>query len=196
MKTIHSQRLLDAQKALVEALNDNSSHPLNKTISPGGAELIPSVLYFTAEGTNNKTIKFVDSGKSKTVGIQNFKKDMLDSNEPFVVTHIAVLVGKEPTTGGKSIEAASYDDAAPGEVRNAELIISQDGRGKIAELLVDALHNPNTTRTQDERFKELEFYPVILDDKEFQVEMNCPANIPNDSKYFIKVVAKGYKLKR
>ncbi len=155
--------------------------------------LHPVTHYVTAKVTGT-TIKFVESSKNNTVGVQTFNSDKLDANKPLVLCGIAAVYAKEATADNKTVATASYDKTAPAELVNGEIVLSQENRGDLVDMLLSQAFNQNTTTHNLEREFEVADMPIIKDKSSFKLEAEIPAALASGSDHFVRVELRGYTI--
>lgn len=130
-----------------------------------GGQFYPrtAVKYVSGLSTGIEQTELVLAKNSKSIGVRNIDKDMLDF--PFLVT--GVRINFDTTTGANvTPETANYKDAAPVYWQNGELRISQDEL--LSELPVSVIsNNYAATSNQDDVFPVAPF--LIRERKAFKI---------------------------
>lgn len=95
----------------------------------------------------------LEAGTKKEVGITNFETgDVLPAGVHFLVTEARILFD---TTADVTPKTAVWKGTAPAPWMNGELIVSQDGAGRLFETSISDLTNSKASASNDDDFREI-----------------------------------------
>lgn len=117
--------------------------------------------------------KFLGNEDDKAQGINNVDKGRLPSNELFIFNEISVNYSKGAT--GK-VGTSTYNTPLPGELRNCEFQITQNGRD-IVNLPLASLSNPFDGNNTQDFYTTLGSLAYIMDDTGFEVYIKFPNGV-------------------
>lgn len=155
------------------------------------------VLYIHGELTGGNTIfLFKDLVKDKAeIGITNFDGNQLNQGKNAVIDAISIEIGVS-ADGSQTATQVEYGTKADLAIQNAEFTFSVDGND-IINLPVWEAHNPNTTRTNDEKYRDLGHLPVIEAMKPCEATFKFPTGVTPDAtggkKHFVRVALRVLK---
>ncbi len=137
------------------------------------------ILYVVAEVTAGTTIvNAFDTIERKAVGITNFDKNMLAQGRNAVITEVKLEYGTLLTAnyGGTFENTApfvNFNEAAPAYILNTKLKFTDDEK-PLLEFPIKEIHNPNTTRTNDEGYRVLGDLRMIESERELVLALESP----------------------
>lgn len=141
------------------------------------------VLYLTGEIVSSGRDEYFQAIIKKEIGVTNFDRNQLNPGRNGVATAAAFEYAsntKADNTGEWKQYVKTLDfskEEAPGTLKNAETVFS-DNVKPLIELPVYELHNPNTTRTNDEKYRELGDLRVLESDIDFTFTIKFPEGAP------------------
>lgn len=95
----------------------------------------------------------LEAGTKKEVGVTNFETgDVLPAGVHLLVTGIRILFD---TTAAVTAKTAVWKSDAPAPWMNGELIISQDGAGRLLESSISDLTNFKASASNDDDFRDI-----------------------------------------
>lgn len=98
--------------------------------------------------------ELLESGTKKEVGITNFENgDVLPAKSHLFVTHARLVF--DSTTANVTPKIAKWADSAPVAWLNGEIVISQDGAGKLLQTAISDLTNVKASTGNDDDFREV-----------------------------------------
>lgn len=136
---------------------------------------------------------FLDNTQDKIQGICNVDKARLPSKEAFVFSQVGVFY-KTDAAADKAGEVL-YDAAVPAALRNADLVIEQDGR-EVLNIPIASLNNSNAAVTTSDDFYELGSLACLADNTAFEFHIKYPpgVTVPAGTPYhYLEVRLKGWK---
>lgn len=149
------------------------------------------VLYIVGEVTAGGKINLFEALTEQIarVGVTNFDGNQLNAGSNAVIDAVSISVGISPD-GSADPKNLAFDDAAEAALQNAEFRFEVDGK-EIIKLPVFEAHNPNTTRTNDEKYRGLGHLPIIEAQKTCQAWVEFPTGITPDTtggkKHYVRV---------
>ena len=137
-----------------------------------------TVLYIVGEVTSGTTelFKQLTSEKQK-VGFTNFDGEKLNSGRNAVIDAISITVAT--STSATSPAGLDFSEKADPAILNA-IFSWTNGRKKVIELPVFDVHNPNTTRSNDELFRGLGHLPILEANEINKCDFEFPVGVTPD----------------
>jgi len=180
----HQERVLAAQA--YQKFNTN------KGIQQNGKApvLVPFYHVFTAKITGT-TVDFIVSGETKAVGQKTFDGSALPAGKDMVIAAIKSEYATAATDAGL-IASSDYSADAPSALIAGDFKITQGDRGVLAELLLDAMINNNTTPNNNDKELVLPDMPVIQGDMEFEAQSKLPVALAGGVDHYCKITVRGY----
>jgi len=149
------------------------------------------VEYITGEVTAGGKIDLFEaiSESISRIGINSFDGRRYNTLSNAVIDAVTVEVA---TTTSATATAAEliFDDAMDVAIVNSNIIFSADGK-QLFDLPIREVHNPNTTRLNDEKYRGIGHLPIIESEKNLKCEIDFPTGVTPDTtggkRHFLKV---------
>lgn len=165
-------------------------------IENGKAQLKKSIAYVRKEITiGGGTIPLIDSNTKELQGISSFAGNSL----PKFVNQFfdRVSLGYVAAGAGSSPANLSYDRSFPAGLRNANLVIKQDGDVVVSIPCTELDSNGVAIDSLSGRFEHLGGVHMIREEKQFSIELMFPENATGTTtegeKDFVEVMIDGIK---
>lgn len=193
------QRKVSNQKLVAEAntakSNGGSQYGLagcavDPATGKSTKETQDGVLYIVGEVTAGGKINLFEALTEQIarVGVTNFDGNQLNSGSNAVLDAVSISVAINDA--GVDPKNLAFDDTAEAALQNAEFRFEVDGK-EIIKMPVFEAHNPNTTRTNDEKYRGLGHLPIIEAQKTCQAWIEFPTGITPDTtggkKHYVRV---------
>lgn len=117
--------------------------------------------------------KFLSNEDDKATGLINIKNGILPTNEIFIFNEISVGYAKGAT--GKA-GALTYGTPLPGEVRNCEFEIVQNGKA-VVNMPIASLNNPYDGTTATDAFTAIGSLAYLIDNVSFEIFIKFPTGV-------------------
>jgi len=166
----------------------NSNGSSSKTTQDG-------VLYFVGEVTDGGKINLFEAIVQETsasrVGLTNFDGNKLAAGSNAVLDAISIEVATtNDTDGHPDMKGLDYSESADPAIKAAEFRFTVDGKEKI-NIPVYEIHNANSTRTNDEKYRELGHLPIIEALQQVEAWFNFPSGVApsgaDGKRHYVKV---------
>jgi len=135
--------------------------------SPQKLTVQPAELFNRAKiDTASSTYDFLDNTVDKAIGVCNIPNAKLPTYNAFIFNRIKV--GYSGSLINNSAATQLYNDDVIKELRNAEVLIEQNGR-VVVDLPFAAIHNPHQTTGNNinDQYLDLGSMAYLVDDTEF-----------------------------
>lgn len=182
-----------ANTAFAQAASNPAMAQVAQTTQNGQAVVKSAdrVLYVTMEvkGGSDEAFKIISK---KETGVTNFDKDALPLMHNAIVDGAALEYGTLPIANDgeftKVVQSVDFSAEAPAFILNSDFSFSVDDK-RIIDLPGYELHNRNTTRVNDEKFRSIGDTPIIVSQKpcKFQIETPGAANLDTSTvRHFVR----------
>ena len=203
MNSIQNRSKIIAAFQFLVAISSAFSSELAGLINPGhGREiqvgLKPTTLYVRKDATNaSSRWSIIDENTIKLDGVSSFSKTSLPKNEAIVFDKIAI--GYAEGAAGKEGSLA-YSTDLPASLRNADLVIIQNGR-EVISIPVSDLAKTGAPGNSDDLYHDLESFQYLVDDQPMQWDLRFPAGqslapATAGNSTYVEVRVKGFKTQR
>lgn len=201
-------------KNRVELIQEKVSGRFSKAVQAGEVTLssdgnIPKtadrILFVTGEITAGGTIEFFEKITRKAEGVTNFDTNKLSIGRNGVATAVTLEYGTLVAASNtlafeQTIGAVEFNKEAPALVKNAVLTFEDDVKPLI-KFPIYEIHNPNTTRTNDEKYRELGDLRLLKASTAFKCQIKFPetpgVTLDSASRHFVKLTIRvGETVKR
>jgi len=154
---------------------DKLSADLNAKVNNGSVTVDPSTHFVRKDISGASSIyDFIDEQTDKIDGISSIKSTSLPKNQAFIFHGVAVGYSEGTTASGAG--AQTYSDDLPAAVRNANLLIRQNGREVLNEPIANFAKGEATTRPSDYYF-ELPSLRYLKDDEAIEIKIVFPKGV-------------------
>lgn len=143
------------------------------------------IFYVVAEVSDGGTItNAFDYIERKAEGITNFDKDKLSPGRNGVITEVKLEYGtlvKADYAAATFLNAApfvNYNESAPAFILNTRITFSDDEK-PLLDFPIKEIHNPNTTRSNDEGYRALGDLRMIESERALRLSLEVPKVAPN-----------------
>lgn len=136
------------------------------------------VLELKKEIAGGALIDLMDANTVKLDGICSFDKNSLNTGRAFIFDQISLGYATSANSGLAGNIA--YDTAAPKELQNAILIISQDGR-EVLRMPVRDVNNIETGANAQDEYKQLKSLRYLVDNREIAIQIKFPEGVVLDA---------------
>ena len=190
--------------AFLIAAADAFSAELAGRLRPGqGREievnLKPTTVYVRKNATNAAgQWAMIDENTTKTEGVSSISKNALTKNEAVVFDRIAIAFAEGDGAGQEG--SVDYNASKlPKELRNATLLITQNGR-EVVEIPVADLGKTISPGSNEDYYHDLESFQYLVDDQPMAFWIKFPegkALVPAVGKFnYIELRLRGFKTAR
>lgn len=129
-------------------------------------------VYVRKNATNaSSTWRIIDENTKKVDGVSTIGENRLPKNQVVVFDKIAVGFAEGDAAGKEG--ALAYNQEAPSSLRNANLVITQNGR-EVVDLPVADLIAGETTHTSGDAYHDLEGFNYLVDDQAMEWNFRFP----------------------
>lgn len=128
-----------------------------------------SELYVRKGVTPGGSVNLLEGMSASEIGITNFDGQRLDADRIFVISEVTVNYGIATT--GTSAKAVDYVTALPLALKNSHLVVKQDNE-VILKLPITSI---NESKSSDNRYRELEAFALLQDQRTTSVDIEFPA---------------------
>lgn len=154
---------------------DKLSADLNAKIKGSKVTVDPSTLFVRKNITSaSSDYDFIDAQTDKIKGISSIKGQSLNKNEA-IIFH-AVAIGYSEGAMANGVAGQSYNGDVPAALRNASLVIKQNGREVLNEPIANFVKGEATTNPGD-YYLELPSFRYLADDTPFDIKVEFPAGV-------------------
>lgn len=168
-----------------------------QSLDQGKIKVIENVNILRKEvAVGSGTEGLLDSNTKKIKGVSDYVGNVLPDNTVQIISEIRVGYDATQTASDKE-GSLSYATALPASVRNARLIIKQEG-SVIFTMPLSELNNPNDGTTRSDDFTELAIPVVLVGNQviEFDIEFPIGATAHGTNKEYFELAFKGYETRR
>ena len=183
--------------------NEKLSSDLNartKTLTNPGLKsevnLDPSTFFVRKNITGaSSDYDFIDAQTDKIKGVSSIKGTSLPKNEALIFHGVAIGFSTGLTASG--IGGQTYNGDAPPALRNASLVIRQNGREVLNEPIANFVKGEASTNPGD-YFLQLPSFRYLVDDQAMEIKVEFPAGVampapPADNNHFMELRLLGQK---
>lgn len=147
----------------------------------GGLTTVDTVEYITGEVTAGGKIDLFEpiSESISRVGLNSFdgrRYNSLGNSVIDAVTVEAAVTTSETATAATLV----FDDEMDVAILNSNIIFSAGGK-VLFKLPMKEVHNPNTTRLNDEKYRSIGHLPIIEAEKDLKCEIEFPTGVVPDN---------------
>lgn len=176
--------------AFLTVMAKQLSAQLRADMSTGMIVLDDQVLEIKKEITGGGTIDLIDATTERIDGICSFDKNRLQTGRAFVFDEIALNYKSDAASGKEG--SLAYNAAAPAELQNALLVISQDGREALRVPLID-IHNTETGQKVSDEYTSLKCLRYLVDDRPISIQIKFAPTVAlsNATKHYVHLRLKG-----
>ena len=157
-------------------IQDRLSTQLQSDFAKKNVALQDQVLELKKEISGGSTIDLLDATAERIDGINSFDKNRLKTGRAFVFDEIALGYATNAASGLEG--NIDYVTDAPKELRNAILILEQEGR-EVLRMPVKDLNNKDGFKISD-AYKELRTLHYFADDREITAKIKFPPGVVLD----------------
>lgn len=170
---------------------------LKKADLDQGQKSIDTTLYVIGEVTKGGTVKIFDklTEQNRRAGLTNFDGNQLNRGSYAVLDGVCIEVATstDQSIDGRGLDFSEEADAA---IKAADFVFMSDTE-IVTDMPVNEAHNPNTTRSNDEKFRELSHLPVIESQKLNEITFEFPQGMSPDTtdskRHFVKISFRAFK---
>lgn len=181
------------------ALSSAFSAELHSLLRSNQAGLKPHTFYVRKNATNaSSRWAVINEETTKADGISTISKTSLPKNEAVVFDRIAVGYAENAAAGQEG--AVNYSTTLPNALRNADLVITQNGREVVSVAIAD-LGKVTSPTNQNDYYHDLESLQYLVDDQPMEIEIRFPNGqsiTPGTAGHscYLEVRLKGFKTGR
>lgn len=202
------EKLLAALGFLFAVANEFSSE-LASLINPGQgnqegkARLTRHTVYVRKDITGAGGIfNVIDENTLKVEGVSSLTKTSLPKNQAVIFDKIAIGYALGTVVLGEEGKVDYGKDKAPAEIRNATLVITQNGR-EVLELPVADMIKGDSANNAGDLYHDLEGFHYLVDDQPMEWQLKFPkgvnivgGGINSDFRKYLEVRIQGFKTSR
>ena len=200
MTTIESNRIkyLSAL-AHIEATSNKLSNALGNAVSGKQIRLLKHTAYVRKNATGaSSTYNFIDENTKKLDGISTMNGNSLPQNMAVVADAIAIGIAQHADANKEG--AVVYTQDVPAALRNANLVIKQNGR-EILDLPVADLIAGEMPTKQEDYYHDLETFILLADEEAMTWQFVFPSGVVLEpstgaENVYVEIRIKGYKTLR
>lgn len=174
MNQIFNTQFFHIAIAFLTIVSKQLSSQLRVDMQSNKVLLDDQILEIKKEIAGGGTIDLIDATTERIDGICSFDKNKLQTGRAFVFDEVAITY-KSDAASGKVGELA-YNAAAPAELQNALLIVSQDGREVLRMPVIDLTNIETGQKTSDE-YTKLKSLRYFVDDRTITMAIKFPPGV-------------------
>lgn len=161
----------NAVSALLMARTGDFSAELQNLIANGQVSVRETTDYIAKPiSGSGGTINLVEASTDRKEGVSTFNGNKYPQNVAKLIDAIELRVGKGDPADYGSI---AFDKVEPAQLKNAHLIIEQNGRKLLEKKVSDFIADGTETNAED-RFVKLALPLVIRDVEDFDIKLKFP----------------------
>lgn len=153
------------------------SAQLQADIKSGTITLDDQTLELKKEIGGGGEISLLLASDNRIDGLCTFDKNTLQSGRAFIFDNISLGYATDAASG--KVTQLSYNTAAPKELQNATLVITQIGR-EVLRLPVRDICNIETGNNISDEYRQLKSLRYLLDDQTIQIKLIFPDGVTLD----------------
>jgi len=181
------------------AVGSMMSNELSGLISTDNVRLTRHTVFVRKDVTNaGGAIRIIDENTKKIDGVSSLSETKLPKNQTVIFDKIAIGFAEGDAVGKAG--ALDYTSAkAPAILRNANIVITQNGR-EVLDLPLADLTKVTSPTSQDDYYHDLEGFNFLVDDQPMEWVLRFPNGevfAPAAGKFnYIEVRLQGFKSSR
>lgn len=179
------------------------SNELAQLISGNQIKLSRHTVYIRKDVSDAAgTFNIIDENTLKVDGVSSLSKTSLPKNQAVIFDKIAIGYALGTVTAGEEGKQAYGTTTVPPELRNANLVITQNGR-EVLDLPVADLVKGQSSNNSDDYYHDLESFNYLVDDAQMEWQFRFPKGVSvvkggvgNDLHKYVEVRLQGFKTSR
>lgn len=186
--------------SFIMSVSSAFSAELHQLLTSKQAGVKPHTVVIRKNATNaSSRWAVIDENTTKVDGVSSISKTSLPKNEAVVFDKIAIGYA-ENAEAGKEGSVDYTTTKLPAALRNADLVITQNGREVVAVPIAD-LGKVTSPTSQEDYYTDLEALQYLVDDQPMEIEIRFPkgeALAPGTAGHstYVEVRLKGFKTQR
>jgi hypothetical protein len=189
--------------SIADAFSSELSGLINPTAGFMGIKLSRHTVYIRKDVSDaSGTFNIIDENTLKVDGVSSISKTSLPKNQAVVFDKIALGYALGTNAGGDEGKLQYDNTNVPAEIRNAVLVITQNGR-EVLELPVADMVKGQTTATAGDYYHDLESFNYLVDDEQMEWQLKFPKGVSvakggagTDLHKYVELRLQGYKTTR
>jgi hypothetical protein len=188
MNTIKFQTVANYIKR--QAVKGSFSLDTAHKLEDGQLILRDNTEFIRKEVTAGGTVKLIDPNTTIKTGVSSFVGNKLDKTINHVITHLRLGYATDEYSGKEAeLVYSNEENAVPAALRNANIVITQDGKPVIKLPVMDFIKPANDGNSS---FTELSSFALIKEEQPFTIMLEFPDGATMGAGvHYVEVALKG-----